>query len=89
MKTPPDLERELALYRGNIFHAAPSWFFSDGEDSDGGAEAPVGAWGVSTAWDRIYRCGASARRGGGVSGIPGYSAARQIFQELRLAWPQG
>ena len=89
MKTPPDLERELALYRGNIFHAAPSWFFTESEDSVGAAEAPVGTWGVSTAWDRIYRCGASARRGGGVSGIPGYSAARQIFQELRLAWPQG
>jgi phytoene dehydrogenase-like protein len=88
MKTPPDLERELALYRGNIFHAAPSWFFSDGEDPAGAAGAPEGVWGVSTAWDRIYRCGASARRGGGVSGIPGYSVARQIFQELRLPWPQ-
>jgi phytoene dehydrogenase-like protein len=81
MKTPPDLEHELALYRGNIFHAAPSWFFSDAEDS-------AGSWGVSTAWDRIYRCGASALRGGGVSGIPGYSVARQIFQELRLPLPQ-
>jgi phytoene dehydrogenase-like protein len=88
IKTPVDLERELALYRGNIFHAAPSWFFIDSEEPGRAAEVPVGAWGVGTAWDRIYRCGASALRGGGVSGIPGYSAARQIFGELRLAWPQ-
>lgn len=74
-KTPPELERELALNRGNIFHGAPSWFFSDGDGA--------GRWGVETEYERIYRCGASATRGGAVSGIPGHNAARCIFEELR------
>ena len=29
IKTPQDLERELDLDLGNIFHNAPSWFFTD------------------------------------------------------------
>jgi phytoene dehydrogenase-like protein len=77
-KTPIDLERELLLNRGNIFHSAPSWFFTDDANLSG-------TWGVETRFDRIYRCGASAARGGGVSGIPGRNAARCIFQELRLS----
>jgi phytoene dehydrogenase-like protein len=77
IKIPQDLEMDLALNRGNIFHAAPSWFFA--EDS-----TQAGTWGVETPCDRIYRCGSSAARGGAVSGIPGHNAARRIFEELRL-----
>lgn len=80
IKTPQDLERELALYRGNIFHGSPSWFFADDADE-------VGKWGVDTPYERIYRCGSSAIRGGAVSGIPGHNAAQHIFEELRLAAP--
>jgi phytoene dehydrogenase-like protein len=83
IKTPPDLERELALNCGNIFHAAPSWFFVETHGTH-----PSGLWGVETSFPRIYRCGSSAIRGGAVSGIPGHNAARQIFAELRLPWPQ-
>jgi phytoene dehydrogenase-like protein len=83
IKTPPDLERELALNCGNIFHAAPSWFFVESSVTH-----PSGLWGVETSFPRIYRCGSSALRGGAVSGIPGHNAARQIFAELRLPWPQ-
>ena len=83
IKTPPDLERELALNLGNIFHAAPSWFFVETGDN-----LPAGPWGVETPFTRIYRCGSSALRGGAVSGIPGHNAARQIFAELRLPWPE-
>jgi phytoene dehydrogenase-like protein len=78
IKSPLDLERELALNRGNIFHDAPSWFFV--EDTD-----QAGTWGVETEYERIYRCGSSALRGGAVSGIPGYSAVRRIFEELRVS----
>ena len=74
-KIPQDLEHDIALNRGNIFHAAPSWFFTD--DS-----AQVGSWGVETDYERIYRCGSSAVRGGAVSGIPGHNTARRIFDEL-------
>ena len=75
-KTPPELEHELALNRGNIFHGAPSWFFAEAGEG--------GRWGVETEYERIYRCGASAVRGGAVSGIPGHNAAKCIFEELGL-----
>jgi phytoene dehydrogenase-like protein len=75
IKSPIDLEAELALNRGNIFHQGLSWFFA--EDP-----AQAGTWGVETSFERIYRCGASALRGGAVSGIPGHNAARCIFAEI-------
>jgi phytoene dehydrogenase-like protein len=79
-KTPIDLEREIALNRGNIFHGELSWFFTD----DAGQ---VGTWGVETPYERIYRCGSSAQRGGAVSGIPGHNAAQRIFEELHITRP--
>jgi phytoene dehydrogenase-like protein len=77
IKTPVDLEQELGLDRGNIFHAAPSWFFAENAEQSG-------RWGVETPFDRIYRCGSSAMRGGAVSGIPGHNAAKCIFEELGI-----
>jgi phytoene dehydrogenase-like protein len=74
VKSPLDLEREVDLDAGNIFHTAPSWFFTDDE-------AVEGTWGVETPFPGIYRCGSSVLRGGAVSGIPGRSAAMKIFQE--------
>jgi phytoene dehydrogenase-like protein len=74
IKSPIDLEDELALPRGNIFHRELSWFFAEDATQEG-------TWGVDTAYERIYRCGASAERGGGVSGIPGHNAARRILDE--------
>jgi phytoene dehydrogenase-like protein len=75
IKTPIDLERELGLDHGNIFHGAPSWFFAEYADQSG-------RWGVETLFERIYRCGSSALRGGAVSGIPGHNAAKCIFEEM-------
>lgn len=74
LHTPQDLEAELHLTRGNIFHNALSWFFA--EDSD-----HVGQWGVETAFPGIYLAGSSARRGGAVSGIPGRNAAMCVLQQ--------
>lgn len=76
IKSPRDLQKELELDRGNIFHRAPSWFFADDSSQSG-------SWGVETPYERIYVCGASAIRGGAVSGIPGRNAAFCIFQEGR------
>jgi phytoene dehydrogenase-like protein len=67
--TPQDLEREIGLDQGNIFHNELSWFFTD-------QKSEAGRWGVETEYDRIYRAGSAACRGGAVSGIPGYHAAR-------------
>ncbi|WP_370943351.1 phytoene desaturase family protein [Amycolatopsis sp. cg5] len=72
-KTPLDLEAELGLPAGHIFHRDLSWPYA----SD---PAMVGKWGVETAHDRVLLCGAGAQRGGGVSGIPGHNAAMAILQ---------
>jgi phytoene dehydrogenase-like protein len=77
VKSPIDLEHELALNCGNIFHGELSWFFADGREE-------AGSWGVETPHERVYRCGSSAARGGAVSGIPGHNAARKIIQEMGL-----
>ncbi|MEW2415385.1 NAD(P)-binding protein [Streptomyces sp. NPDC046866] len=71
-KTPLDLERELRLPGGHIFHRDLSWPYADGA---GGGDGVPGRWGVETAYPNILLCGAGAVRGGGVSGIPGHNAA--------------
>jgi phytoene dehydrogenase-like protein len=71
-RTPVELEAELALPGGNIFHRDLLWPFAE-------EEAEVGNWGVETAYDNVLVCGAGARRGGGVSGIPGHNAAMRVL----------
>ena len=73
-KTPVELDRELALPGGNIFHRSLQWPW---------AETPgeVGTWGVETPHERVLVAGAGARRGGGVSGIPGHNAAMKVLSE--------
>jgi phytoene dehydrogenase-like protein len=67
-----DLERELRMPRGNIFHGDLAWPFVEDRDE-------VGRWGVETDDPAILVCGAGARRGGGVSGIAGHNAAMAVF----------
>jgi phytoene dehydrogenase-like protein len=71
-KTPLDLEDELAMPRGNIFHRDLAWPFAEHEDEEG-------AWGTETEIANVHLGGAGARRGGGVSGIPGRNAAMAIL----------
>ena len=68
VRSPLDIERELCMPGGHIFHRDLSWPFAESEDE-------VGRWGVETEYPRVLICGAGARRGGGVSGIPGRNAA--------------
>ena len=68
-RSPLDLERDLGLPGGNIFHRDLAFPFAD---PDGEA---AGRWGVGTAHANVLLCGAGAVRGGGVSGIPGHNAA--------------
>jgi phytoene dehydrogenase-like protein len=71
-KTPLDLEAELGLPGGHIFHRDLSWPFAENPES-------TGRWGVETMHERILLCGAGAIRGGGVSGIPGHNAAMALL----------
>ncbi|WP_432153814.1 phytoene desaturase family protein [Streptomyces tricolor] len=70
-KTPLDLERDLRLPGGNIFHRALSWPY---------AQDGSGRWGVETRHANVLLCGAGAVRGGGVSGVPGHNAAMAVLE---------
>ncbi|MEU5097918.1 NAD(P)/FAD-dependent oxidoreductase [Streptomyces sp. NPDC020996] len=70
-KTPLDLERDLRLPGGNIFHRELSWPY---------AHQDTGRWGVETRHANVLLCGAGAVRGGGVSGVPGHNAAMAVLE---------
>ncbi len=72
VRSPADLERELAMPGGNIFHGDLDWPWRDDDDPD--------VWGVATDHPRIWRAGAGARRGGGVSGVGGHNAAMAVLR---------
>mgnify|MGYP006276790335 CR=1 FL=1 len=73
VSTTADLEHSLGIPGGNIFHTPLDMPFAL-------SAAEVGTWGVETALPNVYICGAGARRGGGVSGIPGHNAAHAVLQ---------
>ncbi len=73
-RTPLDLQADLGLPGGHIFHRALRWPWAQ-------TPAEVGTWGVETAHPAIRLACAGARRGGGVSGIPGHLAAQSILAE--------
>lgn len=70
--TPVDLERDLSLPLGNIFHTPLEWPWAEPDD-------PRGRWGVGTAYRDVLLCGSGALRGGAVSGVPGHSAAMALL----------
>lgn len=72
-RTPVDLEADLGMPGGNIFHRSLQWPWAE-------SQAEVGTWGVETAYPKVLVCGAGARRGGGVSGIPGHNAAQRVLE---------
>jgi phytoene dehydrogenase-like protein len=74
IKSPLDLEKDVGLPRGNIFHKDLSMPFREDSTSP--------SWGVETSFPNIFICGAGAIRGGGVSGIPGHNAAMAVLEQL-------
>ena len=77
-KSPLDIEAEIGMPGGHIFHRDLSWPYAETADE-------VGTWGVETAHERVFVCGAGARRGGAVSGIPGRNAAMAVLAATRRA----
>jgi phytoene dehydrogenase-like protein len=76
-RTTTDLEAELGLPGGHIFHGpltAP--WLEDDEPATTAAER----WGVATAHPRVLLCGSGSRRGGAVSGLGGYAAAMAVLE---------
>ena len=65
---PLEIEANLGMPGGNIFHRDLQWPFAERPEDEG-------RWGVETDDANVFVCGAGARRGGGVSAIPGRNAA--------------
>ena len=73
VKTPLDIQEEIGLPRGNIFHRDLHFPFRE--------DGTQPSWGVETDDPRIFICGAGAIRGGGVSGVPGHNAAMAVLEK--------
>lgn len=76
-KSPLDLEHEIGMPGGHIFHGDLEFPYR-ADDSD---DSPATRWGVATEYRNIHLCGAGAVRGGGVSGIGGHNAAMAVLDD--------
>jgi phytoene dehydrogenase-like protein len=79
-KSPLDLEREVGLPGGHIFHRDLSWPYAPEPEPGAHAPTPADRWGVATGYPNVHLCGAGATRGGGVSGVPGHNAAMAVLE---------
>jgi phytoene dehydrogenase-like protein len=71
--SPLDVEASLAMPGGHIFHGDLSWPVASTPDE-------VGGWGVATGHPRIVAASSGGTvRGGAVSGLGGYAAARHLL----------
>ena len=75
--SPLDLEREFGLVGGDIFHGAL------GLDQLFSARPVLGNAHYRGPIRDLYMCGSGTHPGGGVTGAPGYNAAREIVRDAR------
>jgi phytoene dehydrogenase-like protein len=80
VQTPPDLERELGLRRGNIMHVEM------GLDAMFAMRPLPGLASYRTPIPGLYLTGASTHPGGGVFGASGRTAARVMLADRRARW---
>jgi phytoene dehydrogenase-like protein len=73
--SPLDLEEKLGLIGGDIFHGAL------GLDQLWAARPMLGYGDYRTPLKGLYLCGSGAHPGGGVTGVPGHNAAREILRD--------
>jgi phytoene dehydrogenase-like protein len=75
--SPLDLERRFALLDGDIFHGQLilAQLFS--------ARPVLGYADYRMPIAKLYLCGSGAHPGGGVTGLPGRNAAREILRDFR------
>jgi phytoene dehydrogenase-like protein len=73
--SPLDLERKFGLVGGDIFHGALSL------DQLFSARPVMGYGNYRTPIAGLYQCGSGTHPGGGVTGIPGHNAAREILKD--------
>ena len=75
--TPLDLERRFGLTGGDIFHGALSL------DQLFSARPVLGNANYRMPLAGLYLCGSGAHPGGGVTGLPGHNAAREIIRDFK------
>jgi phytoene dehydrogenase-like protein len=73
--SPLDLERDFGLVGGDIFHGAL------GIDQLFSARPLLGQGNYRGALKNLYLCGSGTHPGGGVTGLPGRNAAREILKD--------
>ena len=79
--TPMDLEEKFGLIGGDIMHGAMSL------DQMWAARPQLGHGDYRGPLKGLYMCGAGSHPGGGVTGLPGRNAAREILRDAgRLGW---
>jgi phytoene dehydrogenase-like protein len=76
IKSPLDIERDLGMVGGDIFHGALHL------DQLFSLRPVVGHADYRMPVNGLYLCGSGAHPGGGVSGLPGRNAAREILRDL-------
>ncbi len=75
--SPLDLERRFGLIDGDIFHGQLSL------DQLFSARPVLGYAAYRMPIPGLYLCGAGAHPGGGVTGVPGHNAAREIVRDVK------
>jgi phytoene dehydrogenase-like protein len=75
--SPLDLERDFGLIGGDIFHGALTL------DQLWTARPVLGHADYRAPVKRLYMCGAGTHPGGGVTGLPGRNAAREIIRDFK------
>ena len=75
--SPLDLEREFGLTGGDIFHGALTL------DQLWTARPVLGHGDYRSPVNRLYLCGSGTHPGGGVTGLPGRNAAREIIRDFK------
>jgi phytoene dehydrogenase-like protein len=75
--SPLDLERTFGLVGGDIFHGALSL------DQLFSARPMLGHGDYRGPLRGLYMCGSGTHPGGGVTGAPGYNAAREILRDFK------
>jgi phytoene dehydrogenase-like protein len=75
--SPLDLERRFGLIDGDIFHGQL------GLDQLFSLRPLLGHANYRMPLQGLYLCGSGAHPGGGVTGVPGHNAAREIIRDLR------
>jgi phytoene dehydrogenase-like protein len=77
VRTPQDIENEIGITEGNIFHGELTMdqlLFNRPVPGYAQYRSPVGG---------LYMCGSSTHPGGGVMAAPGANAAREILSDLK------